>query len=518
MLIDSNTKQYISHNKKLFSKSVAKENKILLEMNEYHSSIISYSYLSNILAEKFNASITAYRLHIAPSTKQKLPRWVMPFLYYETKKIYLSFGVRYFLFPVFIKKNKVRAQKIVKNIIDSLQSKKDIEEIEIDGVIIGDLIYDTYLKISKKPTIDVEDKLFLRVLLYSIEMYIFWCDYFNNNQVKAVVVSHCVYNLAIPLRIALQRNIDGYQVNATHLYRLNSENMHAYNDFKYYHERFQSLPIQFKEKGIKRAQEKIKQRFAGKIGVDMRYSRKSAYSSKKYPQLLEKTEKFKILVATHCFFDSPHSYGFNLFPDFYEWVNFLSDIAKKTDYEWYFKTHPDYIQESRDLVELFVQNQDKFYLLPADSSHHQIIQEGIGAALTVYGTIGFEYAALGIPVINASLNNPHISYKFNLHPKTVKEYEGILLNIEDLSLDISNEEIAEFYYMRYIYNTSDWLFLDYDKTLDELGDYREQFTPKIYLKWLEIYSDKRHKKIIHNINKFISSNEFRFINKEYSHY
>ena len=32
----------------------------------------------------------------------------------------------------------------------------------------------------------------------------------------------------------------------------------------------------------------------------------------------------------------------NLFPDFYEWLIFLSKISENTDYDWYIKDHPPY--------------------------------------------------------------------------------------------------------------------------------------------------------------------------------
>ena len=39
-----------------------------------------------------------------------------------------------------------------------------------------------------------------------------------------------------------------------------------------------------------------------------------------------------------------------------------------------------------------------------------ILNINVDAVFTVNGTIGFDFAILGIPVINASLNNPHINY------------------------------------------------------------------------------------------------------------
>ena len=59
----------------------------------------------------------------------------------------------------------------------------------------------------------------------------------------------------------------------------------------------------------------------------------------------------------------------------------------------------------------------KIILIPDTTSHHQLIEEGINTVITVYGSIGIEYAIKNITVVNASLNNPHISYNFNIHLK-----------------------------------------------------------------------------------------------------
>jgi hypothetical protein len=71
-------------------------------------------------------------------------------------------------------------------------------------------------------------------------------------------------------------------------------------------------------------------------------------------------------------------------------------------------------------------------------------------ALTVYGTIGFEYAALGIPVINCSLINPHIDYNFNIHPKNETDYKNILLTLNDLEFDIDSQQVYEYYFMQHL--------------------------------------------------------------------
>jgi hypothetical protein len=162
-----------------------------------------------------------------------------------------------------------------------------------------------------------------------------------------------------------------------------------------------------------------------------------------------------------------------------------------------------------DGLEVIVDLTVLFKILPSDISHYQIIDEGINFALTVHGTIGAEYAYLGIPVINAGLNNPHIGYDFNIHAADVKSYEKILCNLESkLSIDLDKDAIHEFYYMRNIYNSSKLYFQDYDKFNFEIGGYKKQFSPKVYRYWIENAFDiDRHKFILQKYANFIASND-----------
>jgi hypothetical protein len=352
-------------------------------------------------------------------------------------------------------------------------------------------------------------------LLHSIELFLAWNDYFDSHDVCAVNVSHCVYNVAMPLRIAVKRGIPAYQANATHFYRMTEHNMFAYNDFVDFPRRFAALPLDVRTTGVAEAQRRIERRFAGQVGVDMEYSTKSAYGKNKYAQLLRPSPRKKILIATHCFFDSPHSYGNNIFPDFHEWLSFLGEITKVTDYDWYIKTHPDYLPGTKEIIDAFVAKYPKFALLPADSSHHQIIAEGIDLALTVFGTIGFEYAALDVPVINASQNNPHIAYGFNRHAKDVDDYRRMLLNVDRSNFNIDRQKVCEYYFMRFIYNTENLLFENYDDALEYLGGYISQFQAPVYDRWLQEWSQERHQAIVKALKHYVRSGDFRM---DYTHY
>jgi len=504
--------RFMEHNRQTWRKNnlhyESGQGEVLIELNAAHSAIIAYSYLANVLARQFSSKIVAF--------SYRQPGWKSFFIRFfrlPYEKIFSSFGTEFILYLELNSRQKELSKEMFKEVYASLHNSRDIENITLDEIWIGDLVYDSYLRENSVPTIDIKDNRFVRSLRKSLEIYIFWRDYMDAHPVKAINVSHCVYNLAIPLRMAISRGIPAFQINASHVYRLSKQNLFAYNDFFGFPDAFRSLPADLQSAGLVQAKQRIDLRFAGGVGVDMGYSTKSAYGEHKTERLLKESTRTKVLIATHCFFDSPHSYGKNLFPDFYEWLDFLGKMTLETEYDWYIKTHPDYLAGTKEIIDSFILRYPNFRLLPADSSHHQIISEGINVVLTTYGTIGFEYAALGIPVVNASLNNPHIAYNFNLHPKDVEEYRKILTNLDNIELQIDKKEVYEYYFMKHIYNTNDWLFNNYRQIEKDLGGYSAQFTPRVYDYWIRQWNPDRHAEIIAALNSFVESEDFRLGNQ-----
>ncbi len=504
--------RFRAHNRKVLgtgSKNGGDAPIMLMELNAMHSAHIAYAYLADEMAKSRGAQTKTYAPRALKGVKQKLSFRLKALVGWAHFGTYKSFGANEFLEIKLTDAQRERARALYDQTLPCLKSTRDVEDMHIKGVWFGDLVYDTYLMATLKPTINLADEDFKQFLLESLELYTFWDDYLTNHKVCGVNVSHCVYNLAIPLRLAVYRDIPAFQANVTHVYRLSRDNLFAYNDFFHFRERFAELPEDVREAGIALAQRRIQRRFSGEVGVDMAYSTKSAYVAPKHSRLLRASEKKKILIATHCFFDSPHSYGKNTFPDFYEWMDFLGKMTECTDYDWYIKTHPDFLPGTKEIIDSFIARYPKFTLLPADASHHQIIAEGINLTLTSYGTIAFEYAALGIPVINASMNNPHVAYDFNLHAPDPETYRRMLLNLDKLDFHIDKRQVYEYYFMRHIYNTEDIFFENYEKSIEEIGGYNAQFTYMAYKKWLAEWTPSRHEKIVNALHAFVASGKFR---------
>lgn len=512
-----------AHNRKVLStgsKNGGSAPIMLIELNPMHSAHIAYAYLVEEMAKIHGAQIKAYAPQALENIKEKLAFRLKALVGWAHFGTYKSFGTNEFFEIKLTDTQRKRARALHDKTFPRLKSTRDVEDMHIKGIWIGDLVYDTYLRSTLKPTVNLADEDFKHFLLESLELFTFWDDYLTNHEVCGINVSHCVYNLAIPLRLAVYRDIPVFQANVTHVYRLSRDNLFAYNDFFHFRKRFAKLPEDLREAGIAMAQRRIQRRFSGEVGVDMAYSTKSAYVTPKHSRLLRRSDKKKVLIATHCFFDSPHSYGKNTFPDFYEWMHFLGKMTECTDYDWYIKTHPDFLPSNKEIIESFIARYPKFTLLPADASHHQIIAEGIDLALTSYGTIAFEYAALGIPVINASMNNPHIAYDFNLHAPDPETYRRMLLNLDKLDFHMDTRQVYEYYFMRHIFNTQDIFFENYEKFINEIGGYNAQFTVLAYKKWLTDWKPKRHERIVNALHAFVVSGEFRldytFYGQEFS--
>ena len=511
----SSLKKFVRHNFLVFDTNTSNTKIALFELNYMQSSLIAYSYLASAVQSKYGASIVAYNPNYCSGWVKKALHRLMKLFQLREYGAYKSFGVNKFIDINPSIQQKIEARILAGKLNQEIKTKRDIEQIAIRGTWIGDLMYDTYLRRYSKATIEVSSEDFRDFLVKTIEIYLYWEDYFNNNDVCFINVSHCVYDLAIPLRIALSKGIQAFQSSITHVYQMSNKDYFAYNDFFYFPKIYKEMPEDFKSAGIDEAKRRIERRFAGEVGVDMGYSTKSAYRLGQHKRLLRKSSKIKILVATHCFFDSPHSYGNNLFPDFYEWLDYLGKISLTTDYDWYLKTHPDSLPGNKKILVDFIKKYPKFSMLPPDSSHHQIIADGLDVALTVYGTIGFEYAALGVPIINCSLNNPHIAYNFNIHPKSLDEYHHLLTNLEKLNLKINKYQVYEYYFMRNIYNTANLFFHNYNATIKRLGGYSNQFTDRVYAEWIAEWTPAKHDSILRAFQKYLDSEDYRM---EYKHF
>jgi hypothetical protein len=496
--------KFIRFNQDIFDNKFKKSNaEILIEFNAFHQTHCFMSVIANYLTQKHSANLVAFNNYklTAQNFEEsffKKTKWVVAkFFKFNFFGIYNSFGVTKFIKPTKNIKNHLKAEKITDYIFFKLKSKSDVLNIKIDKILLGDLIYDGFLKFYSLETLHFNSSKFKRYLYEFILIYFFWKEYLNKNNIKGIVGVHGVYAYGIIYRIAFSKKIEVFTTMSGRVFRLDINNQFNFNEYKDYKKNFSKFSQVDKKKFIKYSKKILKKRFEGAVGNDIKelISNKSAFAKpyNKKNKILNNNSKIKILIATHSLGDTCNFWGTNFFPDFYEWLKFLSEFSKETDYEWYIKDHPRYaglkLLESLDrtskLTQRLVNENNKLIYLQPDVSHNQIINEKIDFVLTIYGTVAFEYAYFKIPVILATKNCSTYNYNFNIRPSNVDKYKEILKNLKRTKLRIRDNEVLEYFFMRYIYNDYNVFFDKYADFLDKKNNWDDYDSVKFYKYWID---------------------------------
>lgn len=344
----------------------------------------------------------------------------------------------------------IKTNRILKN----LRTKQQIIKITLNKINIGIDIYESYLIRNKEATLNEvnKNKKIRKIIFEALTYFIFWRDYLKKENVVASLLSHrCYIETNIINKICIKNKIPVFTLSGIGdgINRWNSDKL---NLFKLYPKIFKALSQAEKKHGIKIAKRQMKKRFEGKVGVDMTYSKISAFSKKTQinENFLKDKSRINILICTHCFYDNPHAYGKNFFIDFYEWLLYLAKISKKTNYNWYIKPHPDYLPGTLDHIYKIMKSFNNIQLLDPLTSFHQL-KGKVDKILTVYGSVAHELPLLGFEVINCTDQNPHCAYNFSYTPKNISSLTKKLLNLKKENQPIDQKKIYEFYYIHYYF-------------------------------------------------------------------
>lgn len=518
----------VKKNKELFNYKSNDKNIILVEYNSYHGSHLCQALLANFFKKKNSSKIIAYfnySLIVSPlkiNFLQKLKWRLSNLLLLGFKKIYKSFGVEAFLRPEISKDITIKAEKISDKFFKNSKKNQDIVNFKIGKIWIGDLIYDTYLKSRLIPTFDVKDKDFQIFFREFLELFLYWQEYLQTNKVSQIIGVHSCYSYGLPLRIGMNIGIPSYVINTMAVMKINKKSPTMYGDFKFFKKDFSKMKKKFKNKALELAKKNLNTRIAGKSGLKVGLVNRSKSSFLKFNKntkpVLNKNSKTKILICTHDFMDSIHVFGKNFFSDFYKWISYLGELSikKEMEYDFYIKNHPRFgnkYERYQQYTEIFVDDLCKKFKnikkINSNTSHHKIISEGIDFVLTVYGSVAIEYAYFGIPVINATKNNPHINYNFNINPRNRQEYMKILNNLKNIKLKIKKNDIYECYFMKHFYYDDNWLFDNYQSFLRNIDGYHNIHTHKFYDYWEKNLDENLKNKIFLRFDKFQKSNNNR---------
>lgn len=382
--------------------------------------------------------------------------FLIRYKYFERKwtKLYGVNGGNVVFSHIFYKRNwNPKYVKIAQKIFESVKNKEDLLDVSYENILIGDLVYDTYLRFKPAPTVDIQDDFLNRLFVTAVHVLEAGKDLFKKNKIDYLFTSYCSYiQHGILTRLALENKV---KVISFGSYDQLSKDVLAefpshFKDYFYYKNEFSKLTPVEQVEAKKIALIALESRFKGSIDPSTYYMGESAFGAQipGKERIFKQTGRKRAVVFLHCFFDSPHIHRYMHYADFYEWITRTLDLASETNFDFYVKSHPNAVEGNEEIVESLKIQYPKINFLPATVKNNQLIEEKFDVAFTVYGTLGHEYPYFNIPVVNAG-DNPHANYSFCIHASTREQYEWYVKNIDKVpGVELSaRDEILEFYYM-----------------------------------------------------------------------
>ena len=459
IFLDSSEKNYIKHNEKIWKINKNNESKkiIMVDLFHWYPLIHFWSYLTNTIAKKEKAEIRYFYFNSRPRRAVKSNLFLN-----KLNKIYKSFNVKKGLTSYDFDFSSKEIKNFEKKFKNLKKNKFKLNNFQIDGIKIGDLIYDSYLFETKNFTIDFNDPILKEIFIEAVKIFYSSKKYFKKNKVKYLIPSHVCYTpYGIITRIALKKNVNVVKVKcenwANAFFRLIRIDKNAKIDeqpFYNYRKIFNKFTERKKEEGIKIGHSILKKRISGDFDENLPYMKTNQFKRNNNKLILKiESSKPKVVIFSHCFYDNPHRFRKLFFNDFYEQITFILNLsAKHKKYDWLYKPHPNELSGNLNVHNLFKKKYPSIQLLDKETSHNQIIKMKPKFVLTNHGTIAHEYASFKIPVINTG-DNPHVCYNFSLHAQSKSHLKDMILNFDKYKskINFDKKNIYELLFMHYYF-------------------------------------------------------------------
>lgn len=444
------------NNKKIVLVEISEKNPFELESNMRVAKTIEYLQGMSIVAL------------LKASSKYREPYYGLVESYLISKVILSStiFNSTYNFFGSFITACKI---------FTKVQTLEDIESIEYKEILIGDLIYDTYIRmIDGKYSPQKDFKLF-KFIVTAINNYKAATKVFDNNNVGYLVVADkCYLNHGILYRVAVQRGINTF-LPVKELKLIHQDNIYTH----IYHPELSLKEMSDKLSEVdfdREVETYFKARFSGnidQIDVLSSYKNKKMYSKKSIEELLNlDPEKKHIIIMPHAFSDFPHISN-GLYSDYYVWlVNLLKVIRDVDNVNWLIKPHPtSYVFNEIGAVENLLDELGVYNVkvVPSDMNTASI-KDFADVILTVRGTAGLEFSTFGIPVVTAG-EGCYSGYGIDISSSSISEYESRVKNLDKISrldeMSINRAKMVFYYLFIKKNGRLDYLWNDFGNNMDD---------------------------------------------------
>ncbi|NNN48627.1 hypothetical protein [Vibrio sp. 2-2(8)] len=417
----------------------------------------------------------------------------------EVKYVAKKYNVSKFVY-VYTWKNSIYRVKAFFSLINSL-SKLNYEkstgwEIKVEGVEIGDLVYDQYLRYTNLPTVR---KLTINYTLYiynAIFYFYRYLDVLKENNVTDVILSHGVYaEYGILARVAssLSRDIKIYQ-----WFNLNPMNVSVHTANKEYVRKPRYYEPNVMERILKNNDRNdllaeyshiMRSRMEGddKNQIDVAFVYKGNEINSKtdfIEQYSPDSNKKNIFIYAHAFVDSVRYSHWSLYSDYYTWLyeTLFNLVEESKISNIYIKPHPSESMYKcnvtvKDTIDDINSRYGAAFVYLDKKVHNRVIFNISNTIITSNGTVALEAVCYGIPVLVAG-STLYERADTVCQPNTIDEYVNCLRDIGNIKHPteetIERAKLCFMFFQKYVYVPASFLRNGYVfSSADRCAEYAE---------------------------------------------
>lgn len=329
----------------------------------------------------------------------------------------------------------------------SLESVDQLAALEIDGIRLGDLVIDSFLRFKPSPVVILRDSYLFMVLRQTVKNLDLAQRYFAREKPAIYFTTYTTYiQHGIAVRVALKAGTRVMAVATT----TQQVAIEVTADHPTHTKPVDAYPADFAQRSgqagrLARAHDILVARLSGKIDPAISYMRESAYAvtTTDVPNVRDGA-----VIFLHDFYDSPHGYRWMLFHEFWDWARFTLAVLTEAGLPVFVKAHPNQQEGSAAELARLEHEFPAARFISSKISNRQLVDAGMKCAVTVHGSIAAEMAFLGVPTISAG-DNPHVAFGFCKLARTKDGYRDLLRSFPALDDDPAalREQACMFYYM-----------------------------------------------------------------------
>lgn len=349
--------------------------------------------------------------------------------------------------------------KTIKNIFQSytifrkLKVNKDLHNLEINSIKVGDLIYASFIRFRERESIDYNDYFLLFLLFKTLAIQDQISSLIETKNITFYVTTYTSYvQHGVAARVLLARGVKIYSMgNVRPIVKA-----HQTGDYTHRTRYWEYATLLDSAENLEAlrgmAKKSLLDRFAGAIDPGIIYMKKSPYVNNASINFSDE-RYFDGVVYLHDFFDSAFDHRKYLFNDLFIWADHTLAVIDKHNLNIAIKPHPNGIHEGVRVVEHLKEKYPNLIWIDGGVSNLDLFKRS-GAGISVFGSVLCELAFHGKVGIAAG-EHPAINFNLAYNPKTIQEYDQLLINLRSLDPKSDCRQKAIDFYVAHNYLTGE---------------------------------------------------------------